>query len=401
MRKIIFHVDVNSAFLSWEAVDRLSKGELTDLRNIPSAVGGDREKRRGVILAKSIPAKKYGVKTGEPVVTALKKCPSLTLVPPNHGLYQQCSDQLFTLLGKRCPVVEQFSIDECFMDMTGMEAISGEPIQAAYNLKDEIKAVFGFTVNIGVSENRLLAKMASDFTKPDKVHTLFPEEIQEKLWPLDAGDLFMVGESTLNKLKSIGIVTIGDIARTDPKLLEFHLKSAGRTIWNYANGKGFEDIEQRSGGKSIGNSTTTVTDIKDRETAYKYLLDLCENVGTRLRSTGLKAHVVCVNFKNNRFVSYSIQRKMDRGIDSTGELYKQAMALFDKGWKRDPLRLIGVTLSSLGEDTNVQLSILEKTSDYEKSSKLDKSIDSLREKYGRNIVKRAVLLEKEEDKEDL
>lgn len=393
----IFHVDVNSAFLSWEAVDRLQKGQELDLRTIPSAIGGDREKRRGVILAKSIPAKKYGVKTGEPVVTALKKCPDLMLVPPNHGLYQQCSDQLFALLEKRCPIVERFSIDECFLDMTGMELLAGEPVEAAHRIKDEIKQTLGFTVNIGVSENRLLAKMASDFSKPDRVHTLFLHEIQEKLWPLDAGTLFMVGDATLKKLKSIGIDTIGDIARCDPKLLEFHLKSMGKTIWKYANGKGFEEVDHHSSSKSIGNSTTTAEDIKDRETAFLYILELCENVGARLRSTGLKAHVVCVNFKNNRFLSYSIQKKLDRGIDSTGEIYRVASDLFEQGWKKDSLRLIGVTVSSLSDDRMVQMSILEKAKDYEKSSRLDKSIDSLREKYGKDILKRAVLLKKEDD----
>jgi DNA polymerase-4 len=187
MKKVIFHVDVNSAFLSWEAVDRLQKGETTDLRTIPSAVCGDPKKRRGVILARSVPAKQYGVTTGEPVMTALKKCPSLTLVPPNHRLYERCSAELLEFLKDRCPVVEPFSIDECFMDMTGMEELIGEPLKAAYNLKDEIKTTLGFTVNIGISENRLLAKMASDFSKPDKVHTLYPKEIKEKLWPMDAG----------------------------------------------------------------------------------------------------------------------------------------------------------------------------------------------------------------------
>jgi DNA polymerase-4 len=398
MKKVIFHVDVNSAFLSWEAVDRLQKGETTDLRTIPSAVCGDPKKRRGVILARSVPAKQYGVTTGEPVMTALKKCPSLTLVPPNHRLYERCSAELLEFLKDRCPVVEPFSIDECFMDMTGMEELIGEPLKAAYNLKDEIKATLGFTVNIGISENRLLAKMASDFSKPDKVHTLYPKEIKEKLWPMDAGFLYMVGETTLKKLRSIGISTIGDIAKCDPKILEFHLKSAGRTIWNYANGIAQdEEIDTKPAGKSIGNSTTTAEDIKDRETARLYLMDLCESVGTRLRSTGLKAHTVCVHFKNNRFVSYSVQRKLDRGIDATGDLFRQAMALFDKGWKKDPLRLIGVTVSSLGEDSNMQLSILEKADDYEKSSRLDRSIDALREKYGKDILKRAALLKKDED----
>ncbi len=395
MRQIIYHVDVNNAFLSWEAVHRLSKGDISDLRDIPSAVGGDREKRHGVILAKSTPAKKYGIITGEPVVSALKKCPSLVIVPPNHELYQRCSDRLFALLEDKSPIVDRFSIDECFMDMSGMDKIIGDAVDAAYKLKDEVKEKFGFTVNIGVSENRLLAKMASDFSKPDKVHTLYVDEIKEKLWSKDAGFLFMVGKSTLSKLKSLGINTIGDIAKFDPDLLKYHLKSAGKTIWNYAHGIGFEDYE-RDAGKSVGNSTTTAYDIKDRETACKYILGLCENVGTRLRRTKLKAHVVCVNFKNNNFVSYSVQKKLDKGIDSTNEIYQQAVCLFDKGWKKDSIRLIGVTVSSLGHDDTVQLSILEDSGDYEKTSRLDNSIDRIREKYGNDVLQRAIFINNKE-----
>lgn len=180
MENVIFHIDVNSAFLSWEAVYRLKNGGSVDLREIPSAVGGDKSKRRGIILAKSIPAKAFGVRTGEPIVDAMRKCPSLTIIPSHHGMYREFSKQFMDILREYTPEVEKYSIDEAFMNMTGMERLLGDPVAFAYKLKDRIKTDLGFTVNIGISSNKLLAKMASDFQKPDKVHTLFPEEFRRR-----------------------------------------------------------------------------------------------------------------------------------------------------------------------------------------------------------------------------
>ena len=214
--RVIFHVDVNSAFLSWEAVYRLRHADgAPDLRTIPSAVGGDIAKRHGVILAKSIPAKKYDVRTGEPVVDALRKCPHLVLVAPNHALYEENSHAFMNILRKYSDVVEQYSIDEAFVDMTGTEWLFGKPIAAAHRIKDEIRDTLGFTVNVGISSNKLLAKMASEFEKPDKVHTLFPQEIKEKMWPLPVRELFLVGGASEQKLKRLGINTIGDLAHAD------------------------------------------------------------------------------------------------------------------------------------------------------------------------------------------
>ena len=192
-KPIIMHIDVNSAFLSWEACYRLQQGDLLDLRTIPSIVGGNPDTRRGIVLAKSVPAKEFNIKTGESLYSALQKCPTLTIVAPRFDLYLKCSNSLIKLLEEYSPSIQRYSIDECFLDYTNMEQHFGDPLSAAHKIKERIKNELGFTVNIGISNNKLLAKMASDFQKPDAVHTLYPHEIKEKMWPLPVGDLFMVG----------------------------------------------------------------------------------------------------------------------------------------------------------------------------------------------------------------
>ena len=273
-KRVIFHIDVNSAFLSWEAVYRLKHlGGKLDLRTIPSAVGGDISKRHGIILAKSIPAKKYHIQTGEPVTDALKKCPDLCLVPPNYSLYEKNSRAMMEILRDYSPSVEIFSIDEAFIDMTGMESLFGPPVQAAARIKDRIREELGFTVNVGVSSNKLLAKMASDFKKPDLVHTLFPEEIEKKMWGLPVRDLFFVGAATEKKLRNLGIHTVGELARTDPEILRSCLKKQGEVIWRFANGIDTSGvISDPPQNRSYGNSTTTSSDVQDAETARKVLL---------------------------------------------------------------------------------------------------------------------------------
>lgn len=217
MKNIIFHVDVNSAFLSWEATYRLHhKGGTLDIRTVPSAVGGDMSMRHGIILAKSIPAKKYRITTGETILEAKRKCPNLLLVPPNYGMYEQCSKAFMEILKEYSDNVEQYSIDEAFVDMSETCHLFGSPVETANQIKDRVRNELGFTVNIGISSNKLLAKMASDFEKPDKVHTLYPEEMEEKMWSLPVSDLFFVGRATTKKLLNLGIMTIGELAKTDP-----------------------------------------------------------------------------------------------------------------------------------------------------------------------------------------
>ena len=264
-RKIIFHIDVNSAFLSWEAAYRIRHlGGSLDLRTIPSAVGGDISRRHGIILARSIPAKKYGVQTGEPVTDAVRKCPELKLVPPNYGLYEKNSKAFMEILKKYTDKIEQYSIDEAFMDMTGTTLLFGSPVIAATSIKDEIKRTLGFTVNVGISDKKLLAKMASDFKKPDLVHTLFTEDIQKKMWPLPVRDLFFVGSASEKKLHSIGIRTIGDLANADPAALKAVLKKHGEIIRNFANGQDVSFVESEpADNKVYGYSTTIAFDVTD------------------------------------------------------------------------------------------------------------------------------------------
>ena len=276
--KIYFHIDVNSAYLSWTATERQKNGDPLDIRTIPSIIGGDISKRRGVVLAKSIPAKKYGIVTGEPVVDAFKKCPTLKSYAPDHKLYAMYSQKLIQLLHQYSPEISQYSIDECFMVYVPITGIK-TPEAAAQFIKDQIRDTLGFTVNVGISTNKLLAKMASDFKKPDLVHTLYPQEIQKKMWPLPVRDLFMVGRSSAAKLDLLGIKTIGDLARTDPHILTAHLKSHGQTIWEYANGLEISGIDTKSGdSKGIGNSTTISYDIESKPEAHHILLELSESV---------------------------------------------------------------------------------------------------------------------------
>jgi len=393
--RIIFHIDVNSAYLSWEALECLRKGSTVDLRTIPSVVAGDPSKRHGIVLAKSIPAKKYGIVTGEPVYQALKKCPDLVVVPPSHDVYSRQSQAMTDLLLQYTPDIEKFSIDEFFLDATGMRLMYGDdPIYLANNIKNKIRDGLGFTVNVGISENKLLAKMASDFKKPDRVHTLFRNEIKEKMWPLPVSELYMVGKASLAKLNMMGIETIGDLANTNADILEQHLKKYGRMIWEYANGIDDSPVQSwESEAKDISNETTTGFDITDRETARLYILSLSETVGTRLRKAGLYAGVVAVNIKNSSFKSYSRQKKLNTPTQDTNDIFSTAASLFDQVWKREPIRLIGVAVSQLEKEPALQINMFEETLSGKKDgAELDKSIDKIREKYGSRYVVRASLL---------
>lgn len=273
MERLIFHIDVNSAYLSWEATRRVSQGE-DDIRLIPSAIGGDREKRTGVILAKSIPAKKYGIKTGEPVAMALRKCPDLFLARPDFRLYEESSKAFMDIVQSYAPVMEKYSIDECFADFTGTHLVYPDPIALAHTIKDKIRDELGFTVNVGVGSNKLLAKMASDFSKPDKVHTLFSHEVNSKMWPLPVRDLFTVGAATAEKLEKARIRTIGDLANTDlAKVQRLVGMKLGQQIHDYANGIDPSPVlAAPEEAKGYSNSTTLEEDVTTAEQAHTVLL---------------------------------------------------------------------------------------------------------------------------------
>lgn len=397
MSRIIFHIDVNSAYLSWEAVHRLSiPGETLDLRTIPSAVGGDVNTRHGIILAKSIPAKKFHVQTGEPVTDALKKCPNLMLVPPNRELYRKNSEALIRLLREYSPVVEQYSIDEAFVDMTGTELLHGNPLQAAHSIKDRIRDEMGFTVNIGISSNKLLAKMASDFEKPDRVHTLFPDEIPDKMWGLPVRDLFFVGKASEKKLLNLGIHTIGELAASDPELIRRHLKKHGDIIWRFANGYDMSDVlESPEANKGYGNSTTLSANITDDMSAKKVLLSLSESVSQRLRNDHVQIQNVSVGIRFHDLTRISHQKMLSAPTNTTQDIYRAACELFDEMWDSTPIRLLGIqTGKVIEQDSYRQLSLFDLPQKSEKQKKLEHALDSIRERYGKDAVKRASFLEK-------
>ena len=390
--RLIFHVDVNSAFLSWEAARRVKEG-LPDLREIPSCIGGDPKSRRGIVVAKSIPAKKYGVTTGEPVALALRKCPDLVCVPGDFALFDRCSRAFKKICASYAPVMESFSIDEVFLDMSGTHLIYPDPVAVAHEIKDKIRDELGFTVNVGIGTNKLLAKMASDFEKPDKVHTLFPEEIQKKMWPLPVGNLLFVGKATVKKLEKMGIQTIGQLAACDKELLKENLKKQGESIWNFANGIDFslvQPVPERN--KGYGNSTTISFDVTDGEAAKTVLLALAESVGSRLRADGVKIQVVSVTIKDNQLHKMSHQMVLDSATDITNEIYLSACRLFEELWDGRPIRLLGIQTSRTKEEEARQFSLFDEETGYEKWEQMDHAVDEIRKKFGKDAVKRAAFL---------
>lgn len=398
MEQIIFHIDVNSAYLSWTALSLLEQGEQIDLRTIPSIIGGDIEKRHGVVLAKSIPAKKYGVTTGEPIVNALRKCPSLRIEQPNHQLYHTKSQLLMEFLEKICPEIEQVSVDECYMDYTPIRKFYSSPIDTAHMIKEQIKDTFGFTVNIGISDKKLLAKMASDFRKPDMVHTLFTSEIKEKMWPLPVSSLFMCGKSSVETLKKLEIKTIGDLAQADQTIIYAHLKSHGVMLWEYANGIDKSTvISTPADAKGIGNSTTLSQDVTQRDKAFKTLLSLSESVGTRLRKSSQIAGMISVEIKYSSFRCVSHQTTLLSHTDATQTIYETSCRLFDELWDGSPIRLLGVRTSKLQSVSEPsQLSLFDfdtKTGPSQtKLELLDRTMDDIRNKYGEHAIIRGSLL---------
>lgn len=380
---IIMHIDANSAYLSWSAVAMLEKGYPIDLRTVPAVVAGDPENRHGIILAKSIPCKKAGIVTGESLYEAKQKCPDLIVIPPDYDLYMACSDAMFSVLSDYSPLIERYSVDECFLDYTASQSRFGDPVAVAIEIKERIKKELGFTVNIGVSNNKLLAKMGSELRKPDLVHTLWPWEIREKLWDLPVRELFMVGRATEQKLRKININTIGDLAKADPVHMKALLKSHGQLIWEFANGIDASLVipNHQILQKGVGNSTTIAYDVVDREEAYKVLLSLVERTSMRLRRLGQLASLVSVSVKTDGFLRYSHQVQLSYAIDNTSELYRIICQLFDQCWKGEPIRHLGVSVSNFAENGPLQLSFFPQK-DFEREQRLDQAVDAIRRRYG-------------------
>ena len=405
MTPIIFHIDVNSAYLSWTAVEQLKNGSAVDLREIPAIIGGDQKSRHGVVLAKSSPAKRYGIRTGEPVANAFRKCPNLAMYPPDHKMYREKSRQLMEYLRTFTKEIEQVSVDECYMNFTPIMGRYHSPVDGAVEIKDGIKERFGFTVNIGISTNKLLAKMASDFEKPDRIHTLFPEEIREKMWPLPIGDLYMAGRSSVETFKKLEINTIGDLAGTDPDLIALHLKSHGRMLWEFANGRGAEVVQaEPEEAKGIGNSTTLKEDISDMKEVRPVFEELADSVGNRLKKAGKKAGMVSAEIKYYDFRTISHQIQLDRPSNDPAVLSETACALFLEVWSGEPVRLLGIRTSKLTDEAAPeQMSIFDieppKEMD-EKHRRVKKAMDELNARFGQGAVVKASLMKRNAGKQN-
>lgn len=410
MEKIIFHIDVNSAYLSWSALEKLHNGSDTDLRVIPAIIGGDMAKRHGVVLAKSLPAKACGIVTGEPIVNAIRKCPHLTIEQPDHQLYHRRSRELMALLADICPDIEQVSVDECYMDYSPISSRYPSALYAANQIRERVLQELGFTVNVGISDRKVLAKMASDFKKPNLVHTLYSYEIQEKMWPLPVSSLFMCGRSSVETLRKLEIITIGDLARTDKNIIAAHLKSHGILLWEYANGMDDSEVTTvQAEAKGIGNSTTLSQDAADAQTAHRALLSLAESVSRRLRDSGQNASMISTEIKYNTFRKVSHQTTLPTPTSHTDTIYRTACSLFDEIWDGTPVRLLGIRSSRLssGEEP-VQLSLFDlptaESSEISaatpasshpssrKQTQLDNALDAIRRRYGADAVIRGSLL---------
>lgn len=387
MERIIFHIDVNNAFLSWTAVHKLKKGEKIDIRKIPSVIGGDEKTRHGIVLAKSPVAKKMGVVTAETLYSARKKCPNLKIFPAEFDWYYQQSNDMYQYLCNYTPLIERFSIDECFLDLTGTTLLYKNYEELAQKIKDDIKNKFGFTVNIGIGNNKLCAKMASDFEKPDKVHTLYNNEIKNKLWSLPIEDLFMVGKKTALVLRQLNINTIGELAIADEQILIRHLKNQGKILKAFSNGIDDSKVLPRSSHtESISISETLAYDCEDIEKLKEILFRQTEEVTRALRTQNKYAKTIAITYKNNLFKGYSHQEKLEPPKNSTTEIYKEIIALLENSWKSDPIRNIGIRLSDLTKERVSQISIFNQEVKEESNEKIQEIIDSINKKYGSTSV---------------
>ena len=389
MEKQILHIDVNNAFLSWTAVDMLKNGSKIDIREIPAIIGGDETRRAGIVLAKSQKAKEFGIQTAQTIYMAKAKCPSLKIYPSDYKIYKNYSDKLYNLLLEYTDKIERFSIDECFLDMTHY-LMKDTLLNKATEISKRVKEELGFTVNIGVAHNKLLAKMASDFTKPDRVHTLFQEEIPTKMWPLPVSELFMLGRKTVPKLYNMQIRTIGELAKVDVSLLNKKFGKHGIQMWEYANGiDNSEFIYKKEKPKGIGNSVTLPSNISQIDKLEEILLALTEQVTYRLRKYNMLANIVNVQLRTKNFEDTSHQGKLLMATSSTKEIYEKAKKLLRQMFNDNmSIRLIGVRVDNLVEKEELQLSIFQDDK-LKKQEKLDEVIDSLKNKYGYSKITRA------------
>ena len=388
MNRIIMHIDVNNAFLSWSAIDLLIHGHPYDIRYSEAIIAGDEKSRHGIVLAKSMVAKSRGVKTAETINEARRKCRNLEIYPPNFKFYKYMSNKMFELISNYTNDLEILSIDECFIDYTNIRNLYGDPIDFAYKLKKEIKKTLGFTVNIGIANNKLCAKMASDFLKPDRVHTLYDYEVISKMYPLPIGDLYGIGKKTSIKLKSLNINTIGDLANFDINILYKYFKNQAYKMINSA--KGIDDsiiVSKRKEAVSISKSITlpnNLINISDiNKVLYKLVVSICEI----LKKQNKYALVIGVQLKDKNFYTYSHQKKLINASNDIDELYNITKIILKEMIKEEPIRLVGVSINKIVSNIHYQINMFENIEDLENNYKLNKVIDKINKNYNNKVIK--------------
>ncbi|MCI9084667.1 MAG: DNA polymerase IV [Bacilli bacterium] len=395
MERIIMHIDVNNAFLSWTAVLLLKEGYKFDIRNSYAIIGDEENKRHGIVLAKSTPIKKMGVVTAEPIFMARKKCPNLKVYKPNYKWYKSMSDRLFELISKYTPDIQKMSIDECFLDYGPVKHLYGDEVEFAYRLKDEIYNTLGFTVNIGIANSKLCAKMASDFSKPNKVHTLFESEVDEKMKPLPIEELFFVGKKSALKLRNLGINTIGDLSKCSYEFLYPYFKNQSLKLIEVANGIDNSIIERdKVVTKGLSNSTTLNHNLIHKSEVLEILEAIAENLTSQLRKEGRYASVVRVQLKDSNFKNYTHQIKLENSTNNTSIIFETARKLLDEMWRDDLIRLVGLALDGLSSELSYQTSLFDVPEEFEQNKDLDNAVDKLKDKYGIDVIKKASLLGK-------
>ena len=389
MDRIVMHIDVNNAFLSWTAVYLLNNGSKYDIRNSYAVIGGDENSRKGIVLAKSNPAKKLGIVTGETLYSARKKCKALKSYPMYREFYSEMSNKMFNLIRSYSPDIEVASIDECYLEYTKVRNLYGDPYEFAKKLQSEIYDNYGFTVNIGIANNKLCAKMASDFTKPNKIHTLYDYEVKEKMWPLPINDLFGIGKKTTEKLLQLNVKTIGDLAQFDRNILYKYFKNMAGSMIDSANGINNDlVISEEVENKGLSNEITLIKDISSKKELYPYLLNLSEKVGMRVRKMNKYAYTVAVIIKDSSFKRRTHQKKLVNPTNLTNEIYNKSIEILNEMWNDESVRLIGLRLDNLVNNISYQTSLFEDVKIRESNTELEKTVDKLKEKFGDKIITR-------------
>lgn len=388
--RTILHVDINNCYASIECVYR------PELKKVPMAVGGNERERHGIILAKNELAKGYGVKTGEALWQAKQKCPNLVVVPPRGEEYFEFSKRAFEIYEDYTDQIESFGIDECWLDITGSQK-SGYDI--AEEIRERIKNELGVTVSVGVSFNKIFAKLGSDYKKPDAVTVISKENFKDIIWALPSTDLLFVGPATNKKLQKYGIFTIGQLAQTPVELLKRWFGKSGCTIWRFANGLDNSPVEYVGTDqlvKSVSNGRTAYRDLTSNQDIKILIYALAESVASRMRKIDKKAQVVSISIKNSDFIAYSVQRKLEIPTDDAKEMAEAVYSLFLKSydWARyGNIRAVSLCGSDLvDKDCPVQFDIYTNPESLERREKLNHAVDSLRDRFGYTCVRRAVVM---------